>query len=439
MLAGREREVPVQDALDAIYAEFDRRGLKLQLITIGNESVSVIRCDVLDENGVVLSESAGKGGGKQTYASALFEAWEHHSHRQGLDELRHDRAYARTLAAGEVVTQPALARDAMLHRLAADFPRSRVGCLRFDRLPAGADQFPAGANQLPAGVGEVWYPAFVKCPWYQQLPIPGDDMEYRPYLRYASNNGTAAGTTEAEALLHGLMEVIERDALSIAFLDWYMTSDAPPRKQEPTSLTADLRELYDDVGRAVGEEPLIFNITTELGFPVFFTVPARPTYLGVKGSGASMIPSYALERALSELVQVHVNTRDLGLDHALRGRLANLDKWPRLARCVVMDPVDLAARAVPMPDRPQAWWTSPEGDVTTQFNRALGVLARSGFTGYRFGWNDGTTSIPVLTVLVPGMEEFFLSQKGIPILPTGRRGGTSNLRLPSSPTLSGLA
>jgi ribosomal protein S12 methylthiotransferase accessory factor len=412
MLAGREREVPVQKALDAIYAEFDRRGLKLQVTAIGNESVSVIRCDVLDGNGIVVAESAGKGGGKQTYASALFEAWEHHSHRQGLDELRHDPAYARIMTAAEIVTQPALARDAMLHRLAADFPHSSVGCLRFDPLPAGADPLPAAA--------EVWYPAFVKCPWYQQLPIPGDDMEYGPYLRYASNNGTAAGTTEAEALLHGLMEVIERDALSIAFLDWYMAGDVPPRIMDPTDLTAELRDLYDDVGRAVGHEPLIFDITTELGFPVFFTVPARPTYLGVKGSGASAIPSYALERALSELVQVYVNTRDLRLDRALRGRLANLSEWPRLARCVTMDPVDLAARAVPLPDRPRTWWTSPEADVATQLGRALEVLARSGFRGYRLGWNAGSSDIPVLTVLVPGMEEFFLSQKGIPILPTGR-------------------
>jgi ribosomal protein S12 methylthiotransferase accessory factor len=406
MLAGREREVPVQDALDAIHAEFDRRGLKLRVTTTGNEPVSVIRCDVLDRCGAVVAESAGKGGGKQTYASALFEAWEHYGHRQGLDELRHDPAYARIMTPGEIVAQPALAQDAMLHRLAADFPRSRVGCLRFD--------------PLSGGTGEVWYPAFVKCPWYQQLPIPGDNMEYGPYLRYASNNGTAAGISEAESLLHGLMELIERDALSIAFLDWYMTGDVAPRRVAPRSLTPELRDLHDHVSRAVGHDPLIFDITTDLGFPVFFTVPARPTYLGVKGSGASTIPSYALERTLSELVQLHVNTRDLRLDRALRGRLANLDKLPRLARCVTMDPADLAARSVLMPGRPEIWWLGPEADVATQLTRALGVLARSGFGGYRFSWNAGTSGIPVVTVLVPGMEEFFLSQKGIPILPTGR-------------------
>jgi ribosomal protein S12 methylthiotransferase accessory factor len=54
------------------------------------------------------------------------------------------------------------------------------------------------------------------------------------------------------------------------------------------------------------------------------------------------------------------------------------------------------------------------------------VLRDRGLRAYTFAWNPGDV-MPVVTVLVPGLETFFLAAKGIPVLPGSRglhRAGT---------------
>jgi ribosomal protein S12 methylthiotransferase accessory factor len=191
---------------------------------------------------------------------------------------------------------------------------------------------------------------------------------------------------------------------------------------DPEDLPEDLRQLCDEVGRVIGSSPLILDITTDLDIPAFCAVPSQPTLLGVVGTGASLDPGYALERALAELVQLQVNTTELRLDEPMHRKLAKLAAWPVLARCVRLGSMDLAGRSRRAPGRPRDWWDPPEVEVAAQVATVVDRLAGTGRRVYRLRWNPAS-SIPVISAVVPGLETFFLSQQAMPVLPTGRAAG----------------
>ncbi|WP_143591328.1 YcaO-like family protein [Thermoactinospora rubra] len=403
MRALRTRQAPVLDAIAALRAELDRHGLSAEVVEQTQGRIGVAGCVLRDSEGSVMGESSGRGGGPQAVASALFEAWENCCHKHGFEKLRRDPSRLRVVQAKEIAAQPALHDDAMVHRLAADFPDGHVACLRFDPISGGGDP--------------IWYPAFARFPWYPQYPVEDDHPRYRPYLRYATNFGTAAGISEQEALVHALMEAVEGDAFSMALMNWYVTFDACPAAVCQEDLPEDLRRLCAEAERVIGCPPLVFDITTELGIPAFCAMPSRLSYLGAGGAGASTIPAYALERAVGELVQAYVNiVDDPEHDRRLHRRLSRLSRWPALERCVTLDPADLVARSERAPSRPPQWWDPP--DAAPRIDTLTAALADAGLTGYFLRWNDG--AVPVVTVLVPGLETFFLSRAGVPVLPTGR-------------------
>lgn len=81
-----------------------------------------------------LDVAAGKGGGQQALAGALFEAWEHYSYVEGFVSLSLAPERMKVMPANEVVGQEALYNEAMLHRLAEDAPGAMITCLRFEPL-----------------------------------------------------------------------------------------------------------------------------------------------------------------------------------------------------------------------------------------------------------------------------------------------------------------
>ena len=409
MRAARSRGVAVSTALELLKSELDDLGL-VATVTGGGDCAAVMRCQLRDGAGLVVADTSGYGG-PNAVASAMFEAWQHFWHKRGFSAMRSDPQRMRIMPVSELVSQSSLAADAMVHRLARDYPQCNIACLRYDPL-FNADE-------------ALWYPAFARFPWCRQYPVPGDGG-YAPYQRYATASGTATGTSTAEALLHAVLEVIESDAVSLALLDWYLDDHTAPRQVLPEDLPADLRLMMAEAESVTGCAPAVFDVGTDLGVPAFIAMPSRPGPLGGGGEGASLMPGYALERALGELVQAHCwlarNPQD---DARLRRMADNLSGWPVLERCARLDPVDLAERAEPARPRPPKWWDAPELDVTGQLNEVTRRLSVASYQGYYLRWNAEDAAVPVVTCLVPGLETFFLARQGIPVLPTGR--GTSRV------------
>ncbi|MFI6478786.1 YcaO-like family protein [Nonomuraea sp. NPDC050663] len=401
--ARRERAVSTDAALEVIERVLADAGLTATFVSSGSERYPVHRCSLLDGRGELVAESLGKGAGRQSRASALFEAWQHLLHDRGQAGLPEDPR-VRVLPIKRVVEQEALRGERMLARLADDFAQVNVACLPLSPL---------------RGTGEVWFPAFARSPACRDHPVPGDDLQvYAPYLRYAYDNGTATGLDRDEAVLHALLEVVERDCLSHALLRWYLDDGSPLRAVPREGLPPDLRQLFDEVGERLGAPPLVVEITSDLGVPAFCALPSRPGGdPGVLGSGASLSAAYAVERALTELAQSAFNM-GLGVDLTLQARLASLREWPLLERCARVDPGPLLDRL-----RFEASCeveVVPERPVAGQVELLLDVLEAEGMRAWWFEWGPSRAECPVLTVVVPGMDHFSMVHSAVPVLPTGR-------------------
>lgn len=124
----------------------------------------------------------------------------------------------------------------------------------------------------------------------------------------ASTNGLASGNTLAEAVLHALCEVVERDAIAL----W---DHAGPARQAATRIDLgsatdpDVREVlarYEAAGIAV----MAWDMTSDIGLPVvraiIFDAEADPELKPLAaafGAGCHPDPGVALLRALTEAAQ----------------------------------------------------------------------------------------------------------------------------------------
>ena len=114
----------------------------------------------------------------------------------------------------------------------------------------------APAFRLPGGE-----PAFVPA----QLATVGDIYHGEPRLGYATSSGMACGATLEEAILSGLLELVERDAFLIA---WYDALSLPLVDWSGDPLvTAENRRFFDPTGLryAVVDLSGILGIPTALG------------------------------------------------------------------------------------------------------------------------------------------------------------------------------
>lgn len=121
------------------------------------------------------------------------------------------------------------------------------------------------------------------------------------FFCFSDGNGNAAGNVREEAILQGLCELIERDAVGIW---WYN------RLRRPGFDLASLDDPYVETMRryyrTMGRELWMIDITSDLGVPTFAAVSSRPggptEDIGL-GFGAHVDPYIAAMRALTEMNQ----------------------------------------------------------------------------------------------------------------------------------------
>ncbi|MCZ7391819.1 MAG: YcaO-related McrA-glycine thioamidation protein [Candidatus Methanoperedens sp.] len=155
-----------------------------------------------------------------------------------------------------------------------------------------------------------------------------DNAVFHPYnsksksqLFRSNTNGLASGNTIEEAVLHGLLEVIERDALSIAEF-----SRNPGREillSESDGLNYELKRRMEETGIMVK----LWLLDSDIDIPTVVaalddTVLKDPALL-VMGAGAHLSPEIAVTRALTEaaqsrVVQIHGAREDTDREQVVR-------------------------------------------------------------------------------------------------------------------------
>jgi ribosomal protein S12 methylthiotransferase accessory factor len=123
-----------------------------------------------------------------------------------------------------------------------------------------------------------------------------------PFFLFEISNGCAVGSCLEEAILHGLLEVVERDSF---LLTWYARMPVP-RVDLRSARSRRLRLMVDRLEHATGYTVHAFNVTLEHGIPSFWVMavdeqnrPGKPK--AAMSAGAHLDPEQALEGAVHEL------------------------------------------------------------------------------------------------------------------------------------------
>ncbi|HET6435784.1 MAG TPA: YcaO-like family protein [Xanthomonadaceae bacterium] len=123
-----------------------------------------------------------------------------------------------------------------------------------------------------------------------------------------STNGLSSGNHLAEAMVHALAEVIERDAMSL----WELYSPTHRKQRQVDLATVEapaLRAILDTL-HAKGIVVGAWDVTSDIGVPTFSCViledPASPDWRPIPayfGAGTHLDPAIALSRAVNEAIQ----------------------------------------------------------------------------------------------------------------------------------------
>jgi bacteriocin biosynthesis cyclodehydratase domain-containing protein len=230
-----------------------------------------------------------------------------------------------------------------------------------------------------------------------------------PDLRHSfcssDSNGCAAGGTLTEAIAHGLLELIERDAAAIW---WYNLVPRPAVDLDSIALplVRELRDLYRCQNRIFW----VIDLTTDLRVPVFAALSARtddPVEDIIYGFGADFDASAAIDKALLEMNQ--------SLFSVFRTPLAGSARY-RTDRPAARRWFQTATRAnqpylVPDPgSRPRLPGDLVSPDVTDWQDgvvQCVNLLQMAGLETFVLDQTRPDIGLPVCRVVVPGLCHFW--------------------------------
>jgi ribosomal protein S12 methylthiotransferase accessory factor len=209
------------------------------------------------------------------------------------------------------------------------------------------------------------------------------------------SNGVAAGNSVDEALLQGLLELVERDSVA---LWWYSRAHRPGIDLDASDdprVRAALAPL-----RARGRDVWVLDITSDLGIPAMAALTSAPDGGRVlMGFGAHVDPVIAVVRALTEVCQSESGISDWNAEITPEGVPEIEGEW-LAAVTTATDP-----------------WLAPHGSAplarpsTLDLHESLdAVLVALSEAGLEAWWMDLTRrdiGLPVVRTVVPGLRHFW--------------------------------
>ena len=230
--------------------------------------------------------------------------------------------------------------------------------------------------------------------YYDRGQKPDEDT-----LCIGCSNGCAAGNALEEAVLQGLLELIERDAVAIW---WYNRLRRPAVNLESFAdpWLAGAQGRYRELSRGLAT----LDLTTDLGIPVVAALSHRLGQTEERiaiGFGCHLDARIAAQRALTELCQMQ--NLDLGGDNAAMNALGG--GWMRWATraehpYLVPDETAAAKRQEDFPDRHC-------GDLLDSIEICRKAVESQGMEVLALDQTRADTAMPVVKVVVPGLRHFW--------------------------------
>lgn len=332
----------------------------------------------------------GKGIGRQAEASAFFEAIEHYIFdKMYLEKNGYNKNIKEMHISNEIKNM-----HYIIELLDDKFDSISFDCLKFDEY---------------LGNDTIFFPKFLIYP-YNNLP---DNLPEK-VLMYSSNNGTAVGVNYDDALLHSVLEVVERDALSIHYLKYFVGKKTETLYYvDDSDLTEKNRDILLELQKEFSNVKLI-NITTENNIPSVLCIGYLKDYrYPFVGSGSSLSKDYAIERALTEALQsLHLFADDIYMEDLMNENI--LSRFPNLVKCLKLEYNIKRESYKPLPD-----YDILNVTVTEQLKDLKNKIKRTGYNIYHTKIFE-SDDIYCCRALIFGYEQFHLVRNGKIIMPSLR-------------------
>jgi ribosomal protein S12 methylthiotransferase accessory factor len=218
-------------------------------------------------------------------------------------------------------------------------------------------------------------------------------------------NGCAAGNTLEEAILQGLMELVERDSVAAW---WYNRAPRPSIDldafDEPyVSL---VREHYAGLGRNLW----VLDITTDLGIPAFVGCSQRlegPTEDLLIGFGAHVDVRMALMRALTEVNQFLPAVAQRNPDGTTHYWMDDADAIQWWTEETLQGNPHVAPHPELPPRRPSDFAQIATADIAEDVRRCVERIAAAGHDVLVLDQSRPAIELSVVRVMAPGLRHFW--------------------------------
>ncbi len=255
--------------------------------------------------------------------------------------------------------------------------------------------------------------------WTQAWSLTNHNFKYLPmgycyygfrdtgrFVCYCDSNGNAAGNTLEEAILHGIVELVERDSVA---LWWYN------RLQRQAIDTASFQLPYWDkmetyYHNVLQRELHVLDLTTDLKIPTFAVISRRVNHSTediIIGLGAHIDAKQALTRALDEANQYVPALCEMTAEGTTRYRMNEKDiiQWWKTATYATQfyllpDPnlppktlAEFPALSVP--------------DLKAHVLCCVGLIADAEMEVLVIDQTRPDIGLPVVKVVIPGLRHFW--------------------------------
>jgi bacteriocin biosynthesis cyclodehydratase domain-containing protein len=219
-----------------------------------------------------------------------------------------------------------------------------------------------------------------------------------PLTVLADSNGNAAGSCLEDAVLQGMLEVVERDAVAVW---WYnrLRQRAVDLASFGDPWIREMQEVYSGLDR----ELWVLDLTTDLGVPAMAAVSSKrgPSEDIVFGFGAHLDPQVALRRALTELSQMLPAV----LEGGYTGDEPDMAYW--WANATVADEPYVVPDPTTRPSTPDDFGYTPAQDLLDDVRTVRRRLEAAGLEVLVLDQTRPDIGLPVVKVIVPGMRSMW--------------------------------
>lgn len=244
---------------------------------------------------------------------------------------------------------------------------------------------------------EIWVPASAA---FHPYSSPKDLALFR-----TNTNGLASGNTMEEAVVHGLCELIERDAWSICESRHRVVGDIIPSKDD--RMIQQMLEKFS----SNGIEVRLKDLTSDVGLPTFAAAAddvrlQDPALLSL-GMGTHLNPRITVIRALTEVAQSRLTQIHGAREDTVRGKATRQIGYERVKRMNQMW-FSESQKTTALTD----YQSFDTADLFDDLQVVLECLIRRGFKHViAVDLTRKELGIPVVKMIVPGLEVFAMDEE----------------------------